>query len=249
MTDSVIESQAPAASSRRKSGVASAHWSALLRLMWANHPKLTIAMTLTGVLGGFASVAMIETINQSIHTLEDRSHFLIAFVGLSTATILLISCTSALPAYAGLRIITALRVALCRKILSVPLEEIEKRGPANLLTLLTLDIPRLAQTVAILPTILVETTVLMFGLAYIAYLSWAGFALTIFSILVGLPLVLFVFHKGMDDIRNARDEFTTFNGHSHGLVFGAKELRLNSGLRRWFKRASDALSAKKVATL
>jgi len=47
--------------------------------------------------------------------------------------------------------------------------------------------------------------------------------------------------------RKVRDEFNVFNEYTHGLVFGVKELKLNSDRRRWFRRAAIDFSSKRVA--
>ncbi|UTV41896.1 cyclic peptide export ABC transporter (plasmid) [Ensifer adhaerens] len=227
--------------------IGSRHWLSLPHLMWNNHPWLMIGIVVTGIISAAASVAVIDTVNRAIHAKGDRFGLLLMFVGLSLVAVLSTSCASLLPSYASLKTITVLRIGLCKRILATSLEEIERRGPANVLTLMTLDIPRLAQTIEVVPVLLVEGTTLVLALAYLAYLSWAGFAMTLLLVVIGVPLVSYLFAKGISHLRHARDEFNTFNEHSHGLVFGVKELKLNAALRRWFDNDAIDVSANKVA--
>jgi putative ATP-binding cassette transporter len=219
----------------------------ILRLMWDSHPWLTIGTAVTGVISGFASIAVIDTINTAMHKADKRPNLLLAFIGLNIIAILFRSGSTLFPSYVSLKIITTLRITLCKKILATPLEEIDKRGAARVLTLLTNDIPQLSQTLLILPVILVQATIFVFGIAYLASLSWVIFFLTISSMLVGVILYSFFFRRGMSFSRKVRDEFNVFNEFTHGLVFGIKELKLNSDRRRWFRRAAIDFSSKRVA--
>jgi putative syringomycin transport system ATP-binding/permease protein len=219
----------------------------ILRLMWDSHPWLTIGTAVTGVISGFASFAVIDTINSAVHNADKRPALLLAFIGLNIVALLSRNGSVLFPSYATLGIITSLRIALCKKILDTPLEEIDKRGAANVLTLLTNDIPQLIHTLMILPMILVQATILVFGIAYLAWLSWIILFLTIGSMLMGVILYSFFLRRGMSFSRKVRDEFNVFNENIHGLVFGIKELKLNSDRRRWFRRAAIDFSSKRVA--
>jgi putative ATP-binding cassette transporter len=219
----------------------------ILRLMWSSHPWLTIGMAVTGVISGFAAIAVIDTINSAMHNADKRPTLLLVFIVFNIIAILFRNGSALFPSYVSLKIITSLRMALCKKILATPLEEIDRRGAANVLTLLTNDIPQLARTLMILPVILVEATIFVFGFAYLASLSWMIFFLTIGSMLIGVILYSFFFRRGMSFSRRVRDEFNVFNEYTHGLVFGIKELKLNGDRRRWFRRAAIDLSSKRVA--
>jgi putative ATP-binding cassette transporter len=219
----------------------------ILRLMWNSHPWLTIGAAGAGVISGVASIAVIDTINSAMHNADKRPHLLPAFIGLNIIAILFRNSSALFPSYVSLKIITSLRIALCKKILATPLEEIDKRGAANVLTLLTNDIPELTNTLMMLPEILVQATIVVFGVAYLASLSWIIFFLTIGSMLIGVILYSFFIRRGMSFSRKVRGEFNVFNEYTHGLVFGIKELKLNGDRRRWFRRAAIDFSSKRLA--
>ena len=113
--------------------------------------------------------------------------------------------------------------------------------------MLTQDIPQLSQTLLTIPTIIVQSVVLICSIVYLAYLSWIVFASTMILTLVGLVLYLFFYRKAVNFTERVRDEFVQFNEYTHGLVFGIKELKLNRARRRWFTRAAIELSSKRVA--
>lgn len=219
----------------------------VMRLLWRSHPWLTIFTLITGIISGVASIAVVNVINQAIHNDGSRTDSLYWFIGLSAVALIFRNGAALFPAYAGMRIMTRLRIALCRKILATPLEEVDRRGPPNVLTMLTNDIPQLNTTLVVMPTVLVEATVFLFGIAYLAYLSWVVLALTLSLMILGVVLYLFFFVSGVRYTTRVRDEFTSFNEYTHALVFGLKELKLNGIRRRWFGRAAIQASSTRVA--
>ncbi|RMM50150.1 cyclic peptide export ABC transporter [Pseudomonas corrugata] len=219
----------------------------VMHLLWRNHPWLTFFTLICGVISGVASIAVVSVINQAIHNDGDRMQALYWFAGLSAIALILRNGAALFPAYASMRIMTRLRIALCRKILATPLEEVDRRGPPNVLTMLTNDIPQLNTTLIVMPTVLVEATVFLFGIAYLAYLSWVVLALTVSLMVLGVGLYLFFFASGVRSTNRVRDEFTAFNEYTHALVFGLKELKLNGIRRRWFGRSAIEASSTRVA--
>ncbi|MCI3945706.1 ATP-binding protein [Pseudomonas syringae] len=219
----------------------------IIKLLWRSHPWLTLLTLLTGIISGVASIAVINVINDAIHTEGSRLNALYWFIGLSIVALIFRNCAAFFPAYASMRIMTRLRIALCRKILGTPLEEVDRRGPANVLTMLTNDIPQLNTTLIVIPTVLVESAVFLFGIAYLAYLSWVVFAVTLSLMLLGVVLYLFFFTSGVMVSNRVRDEFTSFNEYTHALVFGLKELKLNGIRRDWFSRSAIDASSTRVA--
>jgi len=219
----------------------------VMRLLWRSHPWLTLFTLVTGIISGVASIAVIKVINQAIHEESFQLQSLYWFVGLSAVALLFRNGSALFPAYASMRIMTRLRIALCRKILMTPLEEVDRRGAPNVLTMLTSDIPQLNTTLVIIPTVLVELTVFLFGVAYLAYLSWVVFAITLGLMLLGVALYLFFFLSGIKFSNKVRNEFTAFNEYTHALVFGLKELKLNGIRRRWFSRSAIEESSTQVA--
>ena len=219
----------------------------VMRLLWRNHPWLTLFTLICGVISGVASIAVVSVINDALYNDGSRLQALYWFIGLSATALILRNGAALFPAYASMRIMTRLRIALCRKILATPLEEVDRRGPPNVLTMLTNDIPQLNTTLIIMPTILVETTVFLFGIGYLAYLSWVVLALTVSLMIVGVGLYLFFFSCGVRNTSRVRDEYTAFNEYTHALVFGLKELKLNGVRRRWFGRSAIEASSTRVA--
>ncbi|WP_347905412.1 cyclic peptide export ABC transporter [Pseudomonas purpurea] len=219
----------------------------VLRLLWKHHPWLAFLTVVTGIASGVAAISVINVINRAIYEEGSRLQSLYWFIGLSVAALILRNGANLFPAYASMQLMTRLRIALCQKILASSLEDVDRRGPPNVLTLLTNDIPQLNMTLLVAPVVLVESAVFIFGLAYLAYLSWMVFAVTACLLIVGVALYIFFFLGGVKFTNRVRDEFTAFNEHTHSLVFGLKELKLNGIRRRWFGRAAIQVSSTRVA--
>src|SRR5687768_14438307 len=99
-------------------GAAPSYRYQILRLMWNSHPWLTIGTAVTGIISGFASIAVIDTINSAMHNADRRPTLLLAFIGLNIIAILFRNGSAIFPSYVSLKIITSLRIALCKKILA-----------------------------------------------------------------------------------------------------------------------------------
>src|SRR5688572_20729829 len=84
--------------------------SQVLRLMWRSHPGLTFGSAAVGIVSGFASIAVIDTINSAIHNVADRPRLLLIFIGLNLLAILCRNGSSMLPSYASIKIMTSLRI-------------------------------------------------------------------------------------------------------------------------------------------
>jgi putative ATP-binding cassette transporter len=220
---------------------------AILRLMWDSHPWLTIGTAISGVISGFAGIAIIDTINEAIQHADRRAELMLVFFALVASSLFFRNSAALLPAYASRQIITSLRIALCKRILATPLQELDRRGTPNVLTLLTSDIPQLAATLLKLPTILVEATIVTFSMVYLAMLSWAALAWTLMVIVAGFFLFGYFLRRCIYFSQKFREEFNVFNSYTYGLLQGIKELKLNNDRRRWFRRAAIDLSTKRVA--
>ncbi|WP_412529445.1 cyclic peptide export ABC transporter [Burkholderia lata] len=222
-------------------------WHSAVTLMWRSHPWLTLGTVLTGLVSGIASIVGVGLISTVLHDRDDRQTLLLMFIAVNVIAVVCRSGAAVMPSYACMKVMTRLRVNLCKRILATPLDEIDRRGAPNVLTMLTQDIPQLSQTLLTIPTIIVQSVVLICSIAYLAYLSWIVFASTMILTIVGLVLYLFFYRKAVNFTERVRDEFVQFNEYTHGLVFGIKELKLNRARRRWFTRAAIELSSKRVA--
>src|SRR5689334_1446908 len=65
-----------------------------------------------------------------------------------------------------------LRMHLSRQILGAPLRQLEEVGPHRLLAALNDDVTAISSALANIPTIIMNSTILLGGLIYLGWLSW-----------------------------------------------------------------------------
>ena len=65
-----------------------------------------------------------------------------------------------------------LRMHLSRQILGAPMRQLEEVGPHRLLAALNDDVTAISSALANIPTIIMNSTVLLVGLIYLGWLSW-----------------------------------------------------------------------------
>jgi putative ATP-binding cassette transporter len=222
-------------------------WWQVLIFLWKTHPWAAAGTMVFGLIGGISRIAVLDTINKAIHSADQRWHLLLPFAAYMTVSLLTRACSELLPAHTARKIATHLRRALCMRILATRLSEIERRGAGNLLALLTHDVPTLTHALVVLPKIFVEGMIVALAFAYLAQLSSAVLALTVFAIVLGITLHMQLFRRGLAYVQSARNEINSFNENTHSLLFGIKELQLHSRRRRWFQRAVFDLSSRRLA--
>jgi putative ATP-binding cassette transporter len=139
----------------------------------------------------------------------------------------------------GQNAVFSLRIELAQQVLSVPMRQLEQVGPHRILSVLTDDVPNVANAVTAIPLLSINAGVVIGSLGYMGWLEWKllavvlGFmALGIFSYYAGVA-------KAMSHLRRARRHDNDLQRHFRGLIEGIKELKLHQLRRNAF--LSDAL--------
>lgn len=219
----------------------------ILRLMWEHHPWITIATSVSGLLSGLFGIATIDAINRGLQAKGTTPWSAGIFVAFVVGSLVFKSAATLLPSYAAGQIVTALRIRLCRKILGMPLVEIERQGVPNVLALLTQDIPRLTEGLLKLPMVVVDASILILCFGYLGYLSLSALMLTGVVIAAAVTGFYIIASRSMVYSRVFRDQLTVFFAGAYGLLLGVKELKLNRQRRKWFRRASFDLASRRMA--
>ncbi|TFZ59728.1 cyclic peptide export ABC transporter [Methylorubrum sp. Q1] len=147
----------------------------LLRPVW---PLVSVATAL-GAVGGLATAAALAKINEAFHgegALADG--VFLAFAGFAALSILGTFAASLGNTYAGGRIQAALSRDLTDKILTAPIERIERVGKHKLLASLQGDVTTISTAIAFLSPIVVASGTLIGCGAYMILLSPALSAVT-----------------------------------------------------------------------
>ncbi|MFD6316846.1 cyclic peptide export ABC transporter [Methylorubrum populi] len=195
----------------------------LLRPVW---PLVAVATAL-GSVGGLATAAALAKINEAFYGeggLADG--VLLAFAGFAALSVIGTFAASLGNAYAGGRIQAALSCDLTDKILTAPIERIERLGKHKLLASLQGDVSTIFTAIAFLSPIVVAGGTLIGCGAYMLILSPALSAVTA-AVLILESLGANILRRNMlryfEDVRKNRE---ATQKHYLTLTEAAKELRI-----------------------
>jgi len=192
-----------------------------------------VVITVAGIISGVASTSMMALITQILTERGSRTALLTGlFIALCMvlpvfrfiSQMLLINLTQ--------QSLLALRLRLTRSILSAPLRHLETVGPHRLLATLTTDIGILVDSMAMIPLLVMHTTVVVSCLVYLGWLSWvvlleiAGF-IVLGIVTYQLPVIRAVRH-----FLKARERQNDLLKDVRALTEGTKELKMHRR-RRW----------------
>lgn len=208
--------------------------------------KVFLAVTL-GSLAGLAYACIVPLILLSLQPAPNRfmvpdseiSYWLLGIFEISSpnqaffffATCLLIlicrSISETLVAHVAIDATVRLRKKLYRRISQLPIRDLEQIGPSRLISALSNDINVVAAGAAVIPTMLVASVTLLGMLGFLLYLSKEVFIFTVAIIIFGAITYKIPLMFGERCMSRARDSFDGIQEGMRGLIYGAKELKLN----------------------
>lgn len=128
----------------------------------------------------------------------------------------------------------SLRKKMYQRISQLPIQELERIGASRLLTALNNDIPGIVEGASVFPGLLVTTTTLIGLLGFLIYLNLQIFLFIIGVILAGAITYQIPIFFGERFLSRARDCFDGIQEGMRGLIYGAKELKLNQQKQQAF---------------
>lgn len=233
---------------------------ALLGFVYRQARGMVSWAILAGLVSGAAGAAQLAIINAAIYQDDPHQRWLLiaAFAVLLLAAPGFRLVCQYLLVKLGQDVVYDLRLRLAGRILSTPLQRLERLGPGKLLVALTDDTSAITESLIVVPEVASNSALFVAGLAYLGWLS---------PLLLGIFLALFVpvlllyrfpIASSFERYRLAREEQDTLYGYFTGITAGIKELKLNrqrrhlfldqmaataGGLRRLFTRANVTLAA------
>jgi putative ATP-binding cassette transporter len=193
------------------------------------------AILLTGILSGLANAGLIALINAKLSRPGGGPAVLaLSFAGLCLvlpvcrflSEICLIQLTQ--------RTLSEVRMHLCREILSVPLRQLEDIGPGRVLATLTDDVASIAGALVSIPMFLMNLSMVIGGLVYLAWLSWWVLLSVLAAMVVGVLTYRYPTRKASQYFRRGRQHWDELIKHLRSLTEGIKELKLHRERRDSF---------------
>ena len=221
-------------------------WHSAVTLMWRSHPWLTLGTVLTGLVSGIASIVGVGLISTVLRDPSDRQTLLLMFIAVNVIAVVCRSGAAVMPSYACMKVMTRLRVNLCKgswRPRSMKSTDAAPPCADHADTGHSAAEPDAAHDTDDHRSI--RRADLQHRLSRLSLVD--RFRVDDDPDPRRPVLYLFFYRKAVNFTERVRDEFVQFNEYTHGLVFGIKELKLNRARRRWFTRAAIELSSKRVA--
>ena len=205
------------------------------------HSRLRIAViAVCGVVAGVSSTVMIALINSIVsQPATPTSTKVWAFVGLCVAMPLCRFLSQALLVDLTQSSLLALRLRLSRRVLSAPLRQLEQIGAPGLMATLTNDIATIADSMSMVPLLVLHASVVASCLVYLGWLNPVLLLQVALFIVAGVLTYRFAANRALHYFRRSRQRLDEVFGQIRSMVEGTKELKMHRGRRRDFLQAIE----------
>src|SRR6185295_11583338 len=209
----------------------------LIKFLLRYSPKLILLAIAAGVICGAANTALLAIIS-AVLTGRPVSSLASGFVALCVVVALFRVVNELLLAKLGQNALVDLRMQLCRKILGIPLRNLEELGPHRIMTALTEDVPNISGVVTAMPTIFINAAVILTCLIFLGWLDGVLLLAVLVLMVLGiltyqLPIIRAIRHG-----QRAREAADALQNHFRALTDGFKELKLHGERREAFMTGS-----------
>jgi putative pyoverdin transport system ATP-binding/permease protein len=191
--------------------------------------KVIVALSIVlGMIGGLSVTVLLATINNALHADSSPSSSVIAlFAGLCLLALVSSICSDIGTNFVGQNIIAKLRKTLGEKVLSAPIDQIERYRSHRLIPVLTHDVDTISDFAFAFAPLAISLTVTLGCLGYLALLSWPMFLLMLVAIAIGTGAQFLAQSSGVRGFEAARSAEDDLQRHYNAIADGAKELRIH----------------------
>ncbi|NUT76231.1 cyclic peptide export ABC transporter [Pseudomonas sp. C1C7] len=194
---------------------------------------IVTASIILGMVGGLSVTVLLATINNALHSDSGLTQGVVAlFAGLCLLALASSICSDIGTNYVGQHIIAKLRKQLGEKVLSAPIEQIERYRSHRLIPVLTHDVDTISDFAFAFAPLAISVTVTLGCMGYLAILSWPMFLIMVAAILIGTAIQAYAQSKGVQGFMAAREAEDELQKHYNAIAEGAKELRIHRPRRQ-----------------
>lgn len=198
--------------------------------------RLSIVLAaLSGIIAGLASTAMLALVNSIVAEGKAASGARVwGFIALCCVLPAARYVSQLLLINLSLNSIVELRLRLSRRVLQAPLRQLESIGAARLLATLTSDVGTIVDTLLMVPTFLMYSSLVISSFAYLGWLSWRLFFEVSGVIVVGAAIYQLAVRRALDHFRRSRELLDEVIRQIRALAEGTKELKMSFARRTSF---------------
>jgi putative pyoverdin transport system ATP-binding/permease protein len=226
---------------------------ALFQFVGRNCRGMLILTATTALLSGACNAGLIALVNHLLtHPGRPAVVLGVAFALLGVGKVLTSYFSQVTLTKFSQRAVATLRNELVRKILAVPLRQLEEVGAPRLMVALTDDVSNITQAFLGIPIVGINLAILMGGAAYLGWLSWPVLLLMgVFCLIGAFGYRAFV-NRAQRHLSLAREDEDQLFQHFRGLTEGIKELKLHRSRRgvflsRCIEKVTASYSRRNVA--
>jgi putative pyoverdin transport system ATP-binding/permease protein len=207
----------------------------IIKFIWRSCRGMMLLCTAIALLSGACNAGLVALVNTALNkTGMLGTALVVSFVALGLGKVLTTFVSQALLAQFSQGAIAALRRDIIRKVLSVPLRDLEAIGTPRILVALTDDVLNISQALLAIPIISVNIAILLCGAAYLGWLSWKILLAVGAMILAGGIGYRLIVKSAYKYLHQARDEEDKLYASFRALTEGIKELKLHRSRRGEF---------------
>jgi putative ATP-binding cassette transporter len=196
---------------------------------------MMLLTTFIALLSGACNAGLVALVSRAlVRTGPTTTTLIIAFIAMGTAKLATNFVSQALLVNFSQGAIAELRRDLMRKILSVPLRDLEEIGSPRILAALTDDVFNVTQALLAIPIITVNVAILLGGAAYLGLSSWKILLACCGLILIGAVGYRLIVRSAFRYLTLAREEENKLYNAFRALTEGIKELKLHRSRRGEF---------------
>ena len=239
-------------------------YTGLFSFLSKSAPNKVFVSILLGVLAGAAYMLVIPLVTQSIElsssaepypAVEDsfewlgfeisKPRYAGAFLILCAFILAARTASSVLLQWVAIDATRDLRVRIFRRISQLPIIELERIGPSRLHSAIANDVPAIMAGVQSIPAILINIATIAGLLGFLVYLNIHVFLFIIGTMIFGILTYRVPMSLANRFYGKARRKLDDIQEGIRGLIYGAKELKLNRTKRQAF--VEEALLAQEEA--
>ncbi|MDI9779696.1 cyclic peptide export ABC transporter [Pseudomonas putida] len=196
--------------------------------------RLIVAIAVgLGIVGGFCITLLLANINNLLHAPGALSWgVVLAFAGICLVALASSIASDIGTNYVGQHVIAGLRRDLGEKVLSAPIEQIERYRSHRLIPVLTHDVDTISDFAFAFAPLAISLSVTLGCLGYLAQLSWPMFLIAALAVLLGTAVQYIARVRGIRGFNAAREAEDELQKHYDGVASGAKELRISRPRRQ-----------------
>lgn len=208
--------------------------SLLLHLVSKSRWALAVALV-ASVAGGLGNAALLALVNQALSAApEQLTRLGWQFLAVGVVVVAMRTLAQSLFMWLGQKAKATLRMRTIRRIGEASYPHLEKQGAARSLAVLTQDLDTIVVFFVSLPSLAMQSAVIVGCLVYLGYLSWPILAVAVVSIVLGMAGFRYAHTRAMFHLRSSRKREDDLVKHFRALFDGAKELKLHRERKRAF---------------